>query len=101
MSPSPKAALYSTTLDSARRAALWTAPHPATKDGHVATGGAATMDWKELLRKFGKHNPGREGEFYCTLLSCASGTGAGLDWKGTAGFEHGASRVWASAALSC
>lgn len=76
MSPnSAKAQLYSTTLDHARRQALFNVANPATSKGslnHVpnTSGGtpapaAATgsgMDWKELLRKFTKHNPTREGE---------------------------------------
>lgn len=81
---SPKGARYAATLDAARRLALFTHPSPALAKGALntsaaaqlaeaqqvgagpaAAAGAATtqggMDWNELLRKFRKHNPSREG----------------------------------------
>ncbi|GAA5964258.1 hypothetical protein JCM21900_001805 [Sporobolomyces salmonicolor] len=73
---SSKAAHYAHTLDLARRLALFTAQYPAQLKGNVnyaalaaIAGRGATqpaqpagggMDWKELLRKFRKHNPSRE-----------------------------------------
>ncbi|SGY34748.1 BQ5605_C002g01676 [Microbotryum silenes-dioicae] len=64
---SSKGSMYSITLDQARRLALWTEAHPAHSSGKVnspAESGSGSssdkgMDWKELLRKFTKHNPHR------------------------------------------
>ncbi|SCV68439.1 BQ2448_560 [Microbotryum intermedium] len=64
---SSKGSMYSTTLDQARRLALWTEAHPAHSSGKVnspvETGSSGSsdkgMDWKELVRKFTKHNPQR------------------------------------------
>ena len=77
-----KAALYANSLDLARRLSLFQAVHPVDAQGRVANvGGAAGgegadggMDWKELVRKFGKHVVGREGE---SLL-------VGEDWRNVA-----------------
>ncbi|BGP36935.1 hypothetical protein JCM10449v2_000837 [Rhodotorula kratochvilovae] len=78
-SSSPKAARYAATLDLARRQLLFRHPAPALAKGAPNTqavqqlgegggvsgtaagaGAGGGMDWKELLRKFRKHNPGRE-----------------------------------------
>lgn len=59
-----KAQLYGSSLDLARRLDLFASKHPADHHGkvHRGTGDAADgLDWKELLRKFTKHNPQREG----------------------------------------
>ncbi|KAK4704926.1 cargo-transport protein YPP1, partial [Phenoliferia sp. Uapishka_3] len=60
---SAKAQLYSTSLDLARRLDLCASLHPVDAHGKVNRGTGPSpdgMDWKELVRKFTKHNPGRE-----------------------------------------
>lgn len=62
-----KASLYAGALDGARRAGAWEAVCPvdshaklrpsASKQQHAPDG----LEWKELVRKFSKHNPQREG----------------------------------------
>ncbi|SCZ90370.1 BZ3500_MvSof-1268-A1-R1_Chr1-3g01947 [Microbotryum saponariae] len=74
---SSKGSMYSITLDQARRLALWTEAHPAHSSGKVnspAESGSGSssdkgMDWKELLRKFTKHNPQRPSEYAMSLLA--------------------------------
>ncbi|GAA5974005.1 hypothetical protein JCM11641_008208 [Rhodosporidiobolus odoratus] len=93
-----KGHLYSHSLDQARRLSLTTAPYPALANGqpNIAavgcglvqhsgstsgigrqSGGASTsppppqpgqMDWNELVRKFTKHNPGRQLTAQAALL---------------------------------
>ncbi|KAM0793005.1 hypothetical protein ACM66B_000498 [Microbotryomycetes sp. NB124-2] len=62
--PSAKGQLYSHSLDLARRLGLFTQQTVADAKGKVITTGLAAtgagMDWKELQRKFSKHNPQRE-----------------------------------------
>lgn len=89
----PKGQRWADTLDHARRLALFSHPHPGLAKGGVnaaaigqagpktaaavvdaggasgaAQGGDARAlgfaEWKEVLRKFRKHNPAREGEFW-------------------------------------
>ncbi|KAL8277048.1 hypothetical protein RQP46_010582 [Phenoliferia psychrophenolica] len=59
-----KAALYSANVDLARRLDLLSAAHPVDLHGKVNRNGASVegggLDWKELQRKFAKHNPARE-----------------------------------------
>lgn len=67
---SHKGHLYATTLDHARRQSLFTVSHPADSHGKLIPVNSLTaqhgpqqgMDWPELVRKFAKHNPTRQGE---------------------------------------
>ena len=63
---SSKGHLYAHSVDLARRLGLFDQQTVADAKGKVSTTGplaaGAGMDWKELLRKFSKHNPQREGE---------------------------------------
>ena len=64
---SGKAGLYATSLDAARRANLYDHVCPVDSHGKVRQGSSRThhspdgLEWKELVRKFSKHNPQREG----------------------------------------
>ncbi|KAK4058229.1 hypothetical protein OIO90_000968 [Microbotryomycetes sp. JL221] len=59
---SAKGALYAQSVDLARRQGLFASATVADAKGKVqsVTVPGAGMDWKELLRKFSKHNPQRE-----------------------------------------
>lgn len=78
-SASAKGQMYASSVDLARRLGLTASTSPADSKGKVttstglgagstaaaaavSTASAQGMDWKELLRKFAKHNPHREGQ---------------------------------------
>lgn len=76
---SAKGQLYSSSLDLARRLDLFSSQTPVDAHGRVnrVPGAAAEgMPWKELLRKFTKHNPHREGEPRLLHLAPLLGTTA-------------------------
>ena len=63
--PQPKATLYATLLDTARRGARWTDTAPAS------TANGKALSWTELQRKYRKHvGPSGEGTSSRQSPSC-------------------------------